>query len=88
MRRVKKGHTWGMSELEWYTLNAELVSLKKRKANAEKRLERLEQKQHEILWNFNNIREELRIRIRDFERLIREQEKEIFENMISGGKAR
>ena len=82
MRRVKNGHTWGMSELEWYTLQAELVSLKKRKANAEKELERLEEKQRDILWTINNKRVNLRIRRSDFERWITEKEEEILEKMM------
>ena len=53
MRRVVHGHTWGMSALGWYQLQAELVSLEKRKECAERKLERLEENQRNILY-FNN----------------------------------
>ncbi|MFC1932523.1 hypothetical protein ACFLXU_02690 [Chloroflexota bacterium] len=82
MREVEHGHTWGMSELEWYQLQAELVSLKKRKANAEQELERLEEKQRDVLWVFNNSRVNKRIRIGDFDRWIAEKEEEILEKMM------
>jgi len=71
-----------MSELEWYQLQAELVSLKKRKANAEKELERSEEIQRDILWIINNKRVTLRIRINDFEEWIDEKEEEILEKMM------
>ena len=86
MRRVKNGHTWGMSELGWYQLQAELVSLEKRKANTEKELERLEEKQRDILWTINNKRVNLRIRISDFERWITEKEEGILEKMMRSRK--
>ena len=83
MRRgLERGHTWGMSELEWYQLQAELVSLEKRKASTEKELERLEEKQRDILWTINNKRVNLRIRINDFKGWITEKEEEILEKMM------
>ena len=85
---VKNGHTWGMSELEWYQIQAELASLKKRKANVEKGLERLEEWQHDILWTINNIRVSSRISISDFERWIDEKEEEIIEKIMRGSEGK
>ena len=85
MHRVKVGHTWGMSELEAYKLQAELVSLKKRKAGAENELERLEERQRDALWTFNNIRVNLNIRISDFDGLISNKEEEMLKRMMRRG---
>jgi len=71
-----------MSELEWYKIDAELVSLQKRKANAEKELEMLEERERDILWTINNMIVNLRLRISDFERCITKKEEERFEKMV------
>ena len=50
MHGAENMHYWGMSKLEWYQLQGELISFKKRKANTEKELERLEGLDYEYFY--------------------------------------